>query len=116
MRNPSPFPAVTPRPTRRRSTDKDVTSTALQPRPSLRLAQVVPIDRAARRKLRDDFLQLAHLAEQGTITGAVYSVTGPDGSFSFGALGEAYGNLPLAHYAAAQLVDVLLHPDDPEAN
>lgn len=73
------------------------------------LAPVIPIDRAARQRLRDAFLRLADLAEQGFITGAVYSAIDREGRTTPCALGQAQSDVALAHYAAAQLADRLLH-------
>lgn len=116
MRNHAPSPVSGLGPSRHRDADRTATPTAQQPRPSLRLAQVVPIDRAARLDLRDGFLQLAALAARGEITGALYSVMGPGGHIRHGALGQAQKNTPLAHYAAAQMVDLLLHLNDSESD
>lgn len=116
MRNHAPSPVSGLGPSRHRGADKAVTSSASPLRPYLRLAEVVPIDCAARLDLRDGFLQLAAAAERGEITGALYSVMGPGGNIRHGALGQAQKNAPLAHYAAAQMVDLLLHLNDPESD
>lgn len=81
-----------------------------------RLAQVIPIDQAARQRLRDAFLHMAKLAEQGAITGAVYSVIDRDGRIRPGTLGQAQSNGALAHYAASQLADRLLYPDESDCD
>lgn len=73
------------------------------------LAHVIPIDRAARQRLRDAFLKLADLAEQGFITGAVYSAIDREGRTTPCMLGRAQTDVALAHYAAAQLADRMLH-------
>lgn len=111
MRNRIPSPASVPAPSLRRVADKAATMPTPAPQnvPSLRLAQVVPVDRAARLKLRDAFLQLAAAAEQGAIVGAVYSAIDCEGQTRPGALGQAQSNVALAHYAAAQLAYRLLH-------
>lgn len=91
-------------------------SPVAQPARRSHLAQVIPIDRAARLRLRDAFLDFAARADRGEVTGLVYAALDHIGSIRPGILGQAQTNPALAHFAAAQLADLLLHPDELQIN